>query len=93
MLNPHRHHENGKKQCPLRRAQLWHTIPLCLLAVINLLLVVVALLGLASWRAIVKVSTVAEGFVKMQVESPSKDVIVADTSGKLVRSKDYVVGH
>jgi hypothetical protein len=42
----------GKKAagCPLRRVQLWHTIPLCLLAVINLLLVIVALLGLAVYR-------------------------------------------
>jgi hypothetical protein len=39
--------------CPLRRVQLWHTIPLCLLAAINLLLVVVALLGLAGYRIIV----------------------------------------
>jgi hypothetical protein len=36
--------------CPLRRVQLWHTIPLCLLAAINLLLVIVALLGLAGYR-------------------------------------------
>jgi hypothetical protein len=34
----------------LRRVQLWHTIPLCLLAAINLLLVIVALLGLAGYR-------------------------------------------
>ncbi|EPE28928.1 hypothetical protein GLAREA_00086 [Glarea lozoyensis ATCC 20868] len=36
--------------CPLRRVQLWHTIPLCLLAIINLLLVIIALLGLAGYR-------------------------------------------
>ena len=43
---------DGKKvkSCPLRRVQLWHTIPLCLLAIINLLLVIVALLGLACYR-------------------------------------------
>ena len=43
---------DGKKVggCPLRRVQLWHTIPLCLLAAINLLLVIVALLGLAGYR-------------------------------------------
>ncbi|PMD48400.1 hypothetical protein L207DRAFT_505431 [Hyaloscypha variabilis F] len=43
---------DGKKAggCPLRRVQLWHTIPLCLLAAINLLLVIVALLGLAGYR-------------------------------------------
>lgn len=44
--------DDGKKEegCPLRRVQLWHTIPLCLLAVINLLLVIAALLGLAGYR-------------------------------------------
>jgi hypothetical protein len=36
--------------CPLRRVQLWHTIPLCLLAIINLLLVIIALVGLAGYR-------------------------------------------
>ncbi|KAG9236959.1 hypothetical protein BJ875DRAFT_195678 [Amylocarpus encephaloides] len=44
---------SGDKQpsgCPLRRVQLWHTIPLCILAIINLLLVIIALLGLASYR-------------------------------------------
>jgi hypothetical protein len=43
---------DGKRTggCPLRRVQLWHTIPLCLLAAINLLLVIVALLGLAGYR-------------------------------------------
>ena len=93
MLSPHRHHESGKKQCPLRHAHLWHTIPLCLLAVVNLLLVAIALLGLAGVRAIVQVSAVVEGFVKMQVGSPSKDVVVGDMSGKPMRGKDYLGSH
>jgi hypothetical protein len=38
--------EKKKGGCPLRRVQLWHVIPLCLLAIVNLLLVIVALLGL-----------------------------------------------
>jgi hypothetical protein len=44
--------KDDRKQggCPLRRVQLWHTIPLCLLAVVNLILVIVALLGLAGYR-------------------------------------------
>jgi len=42
--------ESLKGKCPLRRVQLWHVIPLCLLAIINLLLVIVALLGLAGYR-------------------------------------------
>jgi len=45
--------EKKAGDCPLRRVQLWHTIPLCLLAAINLLLVVIALLGLAGYRIIV----------------------------------------
>lgn len=42
--------EGKSSGCPLRRVQLWHTIPLVLLAIINLLLVIVALLGLALYR-------------------------------------------
>ncbi|TVY53669.1 hypothetical protein LCER1_G004110 [Lachnellula cervina] len=45
--------ENEEKKvggCPLRRVQLWHTIPLCLLAAVNLLLIIFALLGLAGYR-------------------------------------------
>jgi hypothetical protein len=42
----------GKKSggCPLRRVQLWHILPLCLLAAVNLILVIIALLGLAGYR-------------------------------------------
>jgi hypothetical protein len=42
--------ERKGAECPLRRVQLWHTIPLCVLAIINLLLVIIALLGLAGYR-------------------------------------------
>lgn len=42
--------ESKSSGCPLRRVQLWHTIPLVLLAIINLLLVIIALLGLAIYR-------------------------------------------
>ena len=47
--------ETYKGGCPLRRVQLWHTIPLCLLAIVNLLLVILALLGLAGYRIMVGV--------------------------------------
>lgn len=39
-----------KGGCPLRRVQLWHVIPLCLFAILNILLVIVALVGLACYR-------------------------------------------
>lgn len=43
--------EEGKKSgCPLWRVQLWHILPLCLLAAVNLLLIIFALLGLAGYR-------------------------------------------
>ncbi|KAH6678609.1 hypothetical protein B0J14DRAFT_326751 [Halenospora varia] len=51
MLDTASGNSEGKSSgCPLRRVQLWHTIPLVLLAIINLLLVIVALLGLALYR-------------------------------------------
>lgn len=42
--------EKKKGGCPLRRVQLWHTIPLCFLAIVNLLLIVIVLLGIAGFR-------------------------------------------
>lgn len=63
--------------CPLRRVQLWHTIPLCLLAIINLLLVIIALLGLAGYRIAIGVQTFAisiaksEGSIFARVENHS----------------------
>lgn len=43
---------DGKKSggCPLRRVQLWHIIPLCLLAAVNLILIIIALLGMAGYK-------------------------------------------
>jgi len=61
----------GKKLggCPLRRVQLWHTIPLCLLAAVNLLLIIFALLGLAGYRI---GAGICNGVSEMQSKSISK---------------------
>ncbi|RDW71832.1 hypothetical protein BP5796_07866 [Coleophoma crateriformis] len=56
------------KGCPLRRVQLWHTIPLCLIAIIIPLLigivVLILLLGLAGYRISTKINEVAMQLVK-----------------------------
>ncbi|CAG8949306.1 hypothetical protein HYFRA_00004932 [Hymenoscyphus fraxineus] len=54
--------------CPLRRVQLWHTIPLCLLAIINLLLVILALLGLAGYRVAMGLQVFLLGAAKIDLE-------------------------
>jgi len=60
--------ESLKGICPLRRIQLWHVIPLCLLAIINLLLVIVALLGLAGYRISIGLQNVIVRMAKMEVD-------------------------
>jgi len=60
--------EKLKGKCPLRRVQLWHVIPLCLLAIINLLLVIVALLGLAGYRISIGLQKVIVNFAKSDVD-------------------------
>ncbi|RDW66387.1 hypothetical protein BP6252_10022 [Coleophoma cylindrospora] len=56
------------KGCPLRRVQLWHTIPLCLIAIIIPLLigivVLILLLGLAGYRISTKINEMAMQLVK-----------------------------
>lgn len=64
--------------CPLRRVQLWHTIPLCLLAIINLLLVIVALLGLAGYRAAIGLQGAAFSLAKADVESYAERFVDID---------------
>lgn len=68
--------DDGKKEagCPLRRVQLWHTIPLCLLAVVNLLLVIVALLGLAGYRITMGIQRFVVNLAKPDLDcDPSLD--------------------
>ncbi|KAE8440450.1 hypothetical protein EG329_007594 [Mollisiaceae sp. DMI_Dod_QoI] len=72
--------------CPLRRVQLWHTIPLCLLAIINLLLVIIALLGLAGYRIAVGVQSAIFSFAKS--ESPYAESIADTDDGTLVAGKN-----
>lgn len=54
--------------CPLRRVQLWHVIPLCLLAIVNLLLVIIALLGLAGYRITMGVQGLLVSLVKTDLD-------------------------
>lgn len=61
--------EKGRRGCPLRRVQLWHVIPLCLLAILNLLLVIVALLGLACYRIMLKVQGFMVNIAKVDLDS------------------------
>ena len=70
----------GERGCPLRRVQLWHTIPLCLLAIINLLLVIVALLGLAGYRITKALQTLLLRFNDLQFatsEAPEPNEVPA----------------
>lgn len=66
--------------CPLRRVQLWHTIPLCLLAIINLLIIIVALLGLASYRLVLGTQAVVVKFAKAQFDFESAVENAPDTA-------------
>jgi hypothetical protein len=65
--------------CPLRKVQLWHTIPLVLLAVINLLLVIIALLGLAGYRIVMGVQRFVLAIVKSDLDCNPYAESLADT--------------
>ncbi|KAF7936285.1 uncharacterized protein EAE98_002504 [Botrytis deweyae] len=61
--------EDGSQNgCPLRRVQLWHTIPFCLLAIINLLLIIIALLGLAGYKITMGVQRVVVDVMRSDLE-------------------------
>ena len=72
---------DGKKTrgCPLRRVQLWHTIPLCLLAIVNLLLVIIALLGLAGYRITMGVQSFLVKLAKTDLDCNPYAESLADT--------------
>ena len=75
--------------CPLRRVQLWHTIPLCLLAIINLLLVIIALLGLAGYRITMGIQNFLVNLAKTDLECNPYAESLADTDdGTLVTEKE-----
>jgi hypothetical protein len=59
MIEPSSQDGDEKKDggCPLRRVRLWHTIPLCLFAIVNILLLVLALLGLGLYRLLVELGS------------------------------------
>jgi len=81
--------QKKKKGCPLRRVQLWHTIPLCLLAIINLLLVIIALLGLAGYRISMGVQGFLVSLAKTDLDcNPYADSLTdTDDSATLVSEK------
>ncbi|KAF7884661.1 uncharacterized protein EAF02_004997 [Botrytis sinoallii] len=61
--------EDGSQNgCPLRRVQLWHTVPFCLLAIINLLLIIIALLGLAGYKITMGVQRVVVDVMRSDLE-------------------------
>lgn len=71
--------EKKSSGCPLRRVQLWHVIPLCLLAIVNLLLVIIALLGLAGYRITMGVQGVLLSLVKTDLDCNPYAESLADT--------------
>ncbi|QSZ30439.1 hypothetical protein DSL72_004962 [Monilinia vaccinii-corymbosi] len=76
--------EDGKQTgCLLRRVQLWHAIPLCLLAIINLLPIIVALLGFAGYKITMGVQRVVVGMLKsdLEVEPYVEKESVGETDG------------
>jgi hypothetical protein len=80
MMEPESDAEGKKKEgCPLRRVQLWHTIPLCLLAIINLLLLIMALLGLAGYRITMAVRGVLVGLATTDLDCNPYAESLADT--------------
>lgn len=74
--------ENQEKNegCPLRRVQLWHTIPLCLLAVVNLLFIIIALLGLASYRIAIGTQGFVLNLLKTDLDVDDAGSVVTDVT-------------
>lgn len=79
--------KGGKQNgCPLRRVQLWHTIPLCLLAIINLLLIIVMPLGLAVYKITKRVHSVVIEMMRsdMDIELYVDKGGAADTGSEIL---------
>ena len=81
--------DSKKAGCPLRRVQLWHTIPLCLLAIVNLLLVIIALLGLAGYRITMGMQGLLLSLAKADIEcNPyAESLAETDDSATIVAEK------
>lgn len=73
--------------CPLRRVQLWHTIPLVLLAIINLILVIIALLGLAGYRIAMGVQGFVISLAKSELDNPYAESLAGSDVATLVSEK------
>lgn len=71
--------EKKSSGCPLRRVQLWHVIPLCLLAIVNLLLVIIALVGLAIYRITMGVQGALVSLIKTDLDCNPYAESLADT--------------
>jgi hypothetical protein len=74
--------ENEDKKatgCPLRRVQLWHVVSLCLLATVNLLFVIIALLGLASYRTAMGLQCILVSCAKTDIKCTPFAESFADT--------------
>jgi hypothetical protein len=76
----------GKKSggCPLRRVQLWHVIPLCFLAIVNLLLVIIALLGLAGYRITMCLEGIIASILKPELDCNPYAGSVASTDNETI---------
>ncbi|KAH9206872.1 hypothetical protein DL95DRAFT_396566 [Leptodontidium sp. 2 PMI_412] len=73
--------------CPLRRVQLWHTIPLVFLAIINLILVIIALLGLAGYRIAMGVQGFVISLAKSDLDNPYAESLADSDEATLVSEK------
>lgn len=81
--------DDKRGSCPLRKVQLWHVIPLCLFAILNLLLVIVALLGLAGYRIMIGLQVFIVNLAKGDIDNdpyaeslPEADAGIIIVSGK-----------
>jgi hypothetical protein len=84
--------EGGDKKgsCPLRRVQLWHVIPLCLFAILNLLLVIVALLGLAGYRIMIGLQGFLVNLAKVDLDNdPYAESLPGADAGIMIVSEKH----
>lgn len=82
--------EEKAQGCPLRRVQLWHVIPLCLLAIINLLLVIVALVGLAGYRIAMGLQALAVRIAKEELDVKTVAEDAKDADGKAISASETI---
>lgn len=78
---------NKPRGCPLRRVRLWHTIPLVILAIINLVLVTIALLGLAGFRIAVGVQELLASLFRTDLDDPYAENVAESNEEALMSVK------